>query len=239
MATFSAVILLGILAPTQAGYLRCQPLSTDDMKFKLFSFGGMLDKTYVALTLKDAKNFTDLCVSKSTKESLEAKNSAEGNENTATQSSIAEASEQVEAISKRGADPEVIKIKTEYGTETRIMRNCYGKGTQGTGAEFIRLCTECSITTILPDDFFPRYLNEITCSPPNQGRNCFGGEGRCSEVQLSATFLRKKPRCVQKKGLNGRWELYQEWEPFTRNIVNNCKCELKRGSRLEDWAKSK
>ena len=208
MAFFTIITLLSILKTTSTQQtntyhtIRCQPLTLNEMKSKLFSFGGIMDKTYVARTIKDAMNFTDLCLTKP------------------------------RPTTEHPSEINFTKIQTRHGTEIRMNRKCHKKGTSDSGLGLVRICTECAITTILPNDFFPRYINEVTCVPPNKDQNCFQGEGLCVEVKFSATFLRKTPLCVWKRGKNRRWQLYEEWKPFSRNIVISCKCELKNASDL-------
>ena len=357
---FSAIlVLLTVIAVTytEGSYVRCRQVSEEALKNKLFSFGGLLDSTYVAITMKDVNNFTDLCLTndksaqKASKQSgkvldpsyvssmavtsiyrrpptakiapittgrndqvnslaitvstnlvsvlkpsksvlkpvksqngsgkkikfsskimssptkklvraLDApksQNSLTGkptpdknkkgkpmhsvkqkvtpskatNPGSVTKVSVSiKPSTTTKAVkSKQPSKQKVEKVKGKEGTVIRITRQCHQKGTV-VGANFVRICTECAVTTVLPTTFFPRYINEVKCTTKSQGQSCFQGEGSCTEVVMSATFLKKASRCVPKKTNDGKWLLFDEWKPFNRNIVISCKCMLKEKSKF-------
>ena len=101
--------------------------------------------------------------------------------------------------------------KRSIGQE--IDKECYPAGTI-TSTDRVRLSHECSVSIDLGEDFFPRYINELTCDSSNL--LFFGGEGVCETRHQSYTFLKNVGA--------------PNYEAVPVNFGVGCHCELYQGS---------
>jgi len=80
-----------------------------------------------------------------------------------------------------------------------------------------RLCSGCRSVRELPDDYFPRFLNEVRCS----GTQCVNEHGHCVQKYLSFDILR-----------NEGTKDCQRWVPYTTNVPVCCDCLLSSQSTV-------
>ncbi|XP_070540560.1 uncharacterized protein [Ptychodera flava] len=127
------------------------------------------------------------------------------------------------------------------GEGTTTINYCLPRGSE-TEDRFIRLCTVCAATTELPENYFPRYINEAICDPDGSGRACFPfegtteGHGMCKQRVFNLSMLKRTGNCVPTQG-DGEVLYLEEWEVYTQPIRVWCDCELYRQSFLAEMTK--
>jgi len=80
-----------------------------------------------------------------------------------------------------------------------------------------RLCAGCRSVRELPDDYFPRFLNEVRC----QGTQCVKDHGHCVQKFINFDILR-----------NEGSKDCQRWVPYTVNVPVCCDCLLSSQSTI-------
>uniref|UniRef100_A0A7M6DQS6 Cnidarian restricted protein n=1 Tax=Clytia hemisphaerica TaxID=252671 RepID=A0A7M6DQS6_9CNID len=116
-------------------------------------------------------------------------------------------------------------IQNADGSVTTV-RNCFIKGTL-TRNNNLRLCSECQAVTRLPDNVFPRFINEVICQPldqptTNAKQECLTGSGNCVEKILNIPFRKD----TENLGVDRLFE----WTTFNQPIRAACNCEIHQDS---------
>ncbi|XP_041477840.1 uncharacterized protein T16H12.9-like [Lytechinus variegatus] len=122
----------------------------------------------------------------------------------------------------------------------RSIRNSVGESTIGycenmgepNDDGFLRLCGACMMTTELPDNYFPRYLNEVVCDPQQATAGCLLGTGRCADRTFELSMLRRTDECAPQRSATGGRRYVEHWEVVTRSVRVGCECELNPQSHL-------
>ncbi|CAD5227606.1 unnamed protein product [Bursaphelenchus okinawaensis] len=95
----------------------------------------------------------------------------------------------------------------------RFVINCIEKGdAEDEDADFLSLCTLCWTWRQLPEDYFPRLVNEMVCQ---ENEFCLSGWGECHQRYRNMDVLRR---------VNG------DWRPTTITTASCCDCKVKAGS---------
>ncbi|KAL3863544.1 hypothetical protein ACJMK2_005295 [Sinanodonta woodiana] len=125
----------------------------------------------------------------------------------------------------------VVKRSTE-ATSSR-MDYCRLRGSQ-TPDGYMHLCSTCAVTTTLPEDRFPRYINELSCD--NNDRSCMTtgtvSHGQCRQSVFHLKMLRKKTGGCRLFVHNGQETVIDDWELYLQEIKNGCECVLDKRSYL-------
>ncbi|KAK3589872.1 hypothetical protein CHS0354_015898 [Potamilus streckersoni] len=125
----------------------------------------------------------------------------------------------------------IVKRSTD-GTSSR-MDYCRLRGAQ-TSDGYMHLCSSCAVTTTLPEDRFPRYINELSCD--NNDRSCMTtgtvSHGQCRQSVFHLKMLRKKTGGCRLYVHNGQETIIDDWELYSQEIKNGCECVLDKRSYL-------
>ncbi|XP_078577137.1 uncharacterized protein T16H12.9-like [Branchiostoma floridae x Branchiostoma japonicum] len=78
----------------------------------------------------------------------------------------------------------------------------------------LQMCSICHYFKMLPDDYFPSYLNEVRCDTDTR---CLSGYGQCKQRTQSFTVM-------QQIGGN--------WQPMTVSVDVGCECGVLSGNAL-------
>lgn len=81
------------------------------------------------------------------------------------------------------------------------------------------LCNLCWQWRKLPDDYYPVFLNEVSCDDSDQG--CLAGFGGCRSVLRSINVLRNLGTVDEPK-----------WEQQSINTIAACECQVELGTPL-------
>ncbi|XP_066915048.1 uncharacterized protein [Clytia hemisphaerica] len=119
--------------------------------------------------------------------------------------------------SRRNTD-EQRTIQNTDGSVTRIRR-CVRRGAV-TRNGFVRMCSLCHAVTVLPENMYPRYINEVICDPRDRG--CLTGGGECAEKTLKLPFRKDT------QGLGS--DQLSEWTTYEQPIRSSCECGVYRDS---------
>eukprot|EP00794_Sanderia_malayensis_P005309 gene5309-5978_t len=119
--------------------------------------------------------------------------------------------------------------QNEEKRSVSTVRSCYDSGSVDQSTGNIRICPSCSAQTVLPENWYPRYVNEVICKP--QDRVVFQGEARCAEKHFLITFLYNTGRCIPVTH-NGQTVHIEEWISSQRRVGTACECQITPGSFL-------
>ncbi|KAE9550080.1 hypothetical protein FO519_006712 [Halicephalobus sp. NKZ332] len=118
-------------------------------------------------------------------------------------------------------DQEDLKDKL-LGISTTISCD-YQRGQALTsGSLWCGLCNICWTWRKLPPEYFPGYLNEVSCDTDNE---CLAGFGRCRPVLRTLTVL---------KNTAGKGNP-ENWEQQSINSVAACECQVEAGTPLHSF----
>ena len=207
----------------EPGPVVCLRKSAHDLLVQLGSLGG-LNKRYAAVNITDACGFEDLTTfpegqpkapEHGTKK-LKVTNSTESTKHHVPMQQADEGKLDVERLKR--------SIPTTPGT---FIRGCQGRGTILDGTNLHRLCTECSATTRLGDDRFPRYINEVICQ--DSDHQCAAKMGLCFQRTHLLSFLRftgKFELDIQMTHFAGKPVYKEVWDFYTQEIRSCCECEM-------------
>lgn len=93
------------------------------------------------------------------------------------------------------------------------MINCVGRGEEEEEDEgFLNLCSLCWTWRELPEDHFPRLLNELVC---REGELCLSGWGECRQRFRNLDVLRR---------------VQGDWKPASLSTAACCDCKVRAGS---------
>ncbi|KAI1730430.1 hypothetical protein Ddc_03124 [Ditylenchus destructor] len=97
----------------------------------------------------------------------------------------------------------------------RFVINCVERGdAEGENSEFLNLCTACWTWRQLPEDYFPRLINELVCQ---ENDYCLSGWGTCKQRFRNVDVLRR---------------VGSEWRPTIVQTASCCDCKVKAGSQI-------
>ncbi|KAL3069379.1 hypothetical protein niasHS_018104 [Heterodera schachtii] len=100
----------------------------------------------------------------------------------------------------------------------RFVINCVERGdSENEHTDFLNLCTTCWTWRQLPEDYFPRLINELVCQ---ENDFCLSGWGVCNQRYRNFDVL-------QRVTVNGQ----DEWRPTTISAASCCDCKVKAGSQ--------
>ena len=111
------------------------------------------------------------------------------------------------------------------------LRSCVGQG-QINDMGLFQLCDECWWVTVLPDDKFPRYINERICgkdgtsiSPPTGFCNSWNGQ--CIQRSLTQDLLVRTNHYQRIASPDPQYKTVykQVWEPYSQAIRSCCQCQ--------------
>lgn len=122
----------------------------------------------------------------------------------------------------------------------RVDESCVNAGEPSTyDPNYLHLCKVCSAKRILPQDRYPKVLNEVFCVEADNG--CLGNNnGKCVPTVFNVHILKKKQNvcriCVKDKEALA----VDEWELYTQPITVGCECMLDKNSDYRSqWFNSK
>ena len=111
------------------------------------------------------------------------------------------------------------------------LRSCVRQG-QMTDMGLFQLCYECWWVTLLPDDKFPRYINERICGKDGTSSSppigfCNSGNGQCVQRSLTQDLLVRTNRYQRIASPDPRYKIVykQVWEPYGQTIRSCCQCQ--------------
>lgn len=149
----------------EPGPIVCLRKNITELMTQLKSVGGFI-RRYTAIRVIDACGFQDLTPFKSstpTRPPTMAGNSSKQLSNSKGKRQADQIQSDIELQRRKRSIP------TSPGT---LLRGCQGRGTIIDGTSEHRLCTECAATTRLPNDRFPRYINEVVCRDSDRHAVC-------------------------------------------------------------------
>ncbi|KAK2554916.1 hypothetical protein P5673_023597 [Acropora cervicornis] len=128
------------------------------------------------------------------------------------------------------------KTGTSSGTSKKRsqiagLRSCVSLGERNSMG-LLQLCQECWWVTLLPENKFPRYINERICgqdgttvTPPIGF--CNSGNGQCVQRSVTQDFLVRTNRYERVPSPDSRYSVAykQVWEPFAQPIRSCCQCQ--------------
>ncbi|KAH9499159.1 hypothetical protein Btru_004292 [Bulinus truncatus] len=126
---------------------------------------------------------------------------------------------------------------------------CQRQGSLINQTNYVSLCTTCVHTTVLDNNYFPRYLTEKVCglgssSNPNYQSGCLnlpgqttgGPGGLCQQQQIHIVVLRKTPGRCMKIRSQGREIITDQWESTTHPLRVGCECVINQNSPFAKFA---
>jgi len=111
------------------------------------------------------------------------------------------------------------RIVNADGSITDI-RECFVKGSTSLN-KHLRMAKQCSATTTLPENRFPRYINEVLCD--FSGAGCLSGEGLSVQRKVNIKFRVDSNRTLGIARLGS-------WQEYEQTIMASCSCQIKTGS---------
>lgn len=111
------------------------------------------------------------------------------------------------------------------------LRSCVSPG-EGNSMGLLQLCEECWWVTLLPDNKFPRYINERICgqdgttvTPPIGF--CNSGNGQCVQRSFTQDLLVRTNRYERVPSPDPQYNVAykQVWEPYAQPIRSCCQCQ--------------
>ncbi|KAL3863582.1 hypothetical protein ACJMK2_005333 [Sinanodonta woodiana] len=104
------------------------------------------------------------------------------------------------------------------GSMSRI-EYCTTKGSQ-TDDGFLHMCSTCAVTTTLPDDIFPRYINEAICERNDRTCLTIAGtpHGICKQKTFNLRMIRKRPGGCMLMVHSGQNIVIDDWELYSQEI---------------------
>ncbi|VDI13498.1 Hypothetical predicted protein [Mytilus galloprovincialis] len=123
--------------------------------------------------------------------------------------------------------------KRNAGGSTSIQQYCVKKGAPVKNS-LLSLCGECAVTTLLPQDRYPRKLNEAVCDNTDLTCLSFSGrpQGACIPGIINLTFLRRRPGSCRMMIRTGDVVDVDEWEPYTQRVRTGCHCAIDKRSYI-------
>lgn len=193
----------------EPGPVVCLRRTSEELLKQLEAAGGFL-KSYVAVNKSDAAKFEDLTTFQNVGTNTQKKSKNLSSQATKLESDL--------LLQRDGP--------TSSPTGSKI-RQCEDRGTKVYETNLHRLCTECSATTNLGKDKFPRYINEVICDDADH--QCAANMGLCLQRTLHLSFLRFEGEFVEDKLLSvvvGKTVYKEVWESYTQELRSCCECEM-------------
>lgn len=200
----------------EPGPVVCLRRTSEELLKQLESAGGFL-KRYVAVNKSDAAKFEDLTTFQN-----EGTNTPKKSRNLRLSRKPQAAKFESDLVHQKDAP-------TSSPTDTKL-RQCENRGTKVYDSNLHRLCTECSATTNLGKDKFPKYINEVICDDVDH--QCAANMGLCFQRTLHLSFLRFEGEFVEDKllsAIEGRTVYKEVWESYTQELRSCCECEMYPG----------
>ncbi|KRY64980.1 Uncharacterized protein T4A_9224, partial [Trichinella pseudospiralis] len=104
----------------------------------------------------------------------------------------------------------------EIGKRYRI--DCIKRGEPVDGSEWLGLCNVCWVWRKLPENYFPRYVNELVC---DNDTKCLSGWGTCKQRQRNLEIMKNMGTAEE-----------PQWRPITLNAASFCDCFVRYGTHL-------
>lgn len=210
----------------EPGPVVCLRKSEHDLLVQLGSTGG-LNKRYAAVNITDASGFEDLTTFPEGQPKTPDHDPKKTEVMNLTESTKHHAP-------MRQADKEEFDLKKQQRLKRSLptspgtfFRGCQKRGTITKGTNLHRLCTECSATTRLSDDRFPKYINEVICR--DSDHQCAANMGLCFQRTHQLDFLRftgKFAPDIKMTNFAGKPVYKEVWDFYTQEIRSCCECEM-------------
>lgn len=107
------------------------------------------------------------------------------------------------------------------GVSTKISCDYVRGETLSSGTPWCGLCNICWTWRKLPPEYFPAYLNEVSCDSDNA---CLAGFGKCRPVLRTLTVLKNTSK-----------NSTEQWEQQSINTVAACECQVEAGTPLHSF----
>ncbi|XP_052770920.1 uncharacterized protein LOC128210610 [Mya arenaria] len=138
---------------------------------------------------------------------------------------------------------EILQYKTLQMRSSRAKRDtngavshieyCQARG-HPTGDGYLHMCTSCALTTQLPEDRFPRYINEVDCHLTDC--DCFNtpntAHGRCQKIVRTIKMLKRKAGGCRLLIQNGQQFILDDWQVYDQRIRVGCECVFNKNSQF-------
>ncbi|GFR66405.1 hypothetical protein ElyMa_001969300 [Elysia marginata] len=130
---------------------------------------------------------------------------------------------------------------------------CQNQGERIGGSNLLNLCSTCVQTTVLSEEFFPRYITEKICQPDSlsapsgprlsqQGCLYQPGQagtstaaGLCREQYFHINILKRVPGKCMKVQLDGKEVITDLWELTMHPLRVGCECAVDENSRFAQF----
>ncbi|XP_052770884.1 uncharacterized protein LOC128210572 [Mya arenaria] len=128
------------------------------------------------------------------------------------------------------------RVKRNADGSSTTEGQCESRGTMEDG-KYMRLCSLCSATTYLGEDFFPRYINEAVCK--NGESSCFEvgatAHGQCQQTMFSLNMMRRQKETCQMILHNGEVFIFDDWQLTPTKIRVACECTINKLSLFSGY----
>uniref|UniRef100_A0A914QKE6 CW-type domain-containing protein n=1 Tax=Panagrolaimus davidi TaxID=227884 RepID=A0A914QKE6_9BILA len=108
------------------------------------------------------------------------------------------------------------------GVSTKISCDYVRGEALNSDSPWCGLCNICWTWRKLPPNYFPSYLNEVSCDKDNA---CLGGFGKCRSVLRTLTVLRN----------TAKDSTAENWEQQSINTIAACECQVEAGTPLHSF----
>ncbi|KAK3589871.1 hypothetical protein CHS0354_015897 [Potamilus streckersoni] len=111
------------------------------------------------------------------------------------------------------------RVRRNADGSTSRIEYCSTKGSQ-TDDGFLHMCSTCAVTTTLPDDIFPRYINEAICERNDRTCLTIAGtpHGICKQKTFNLRMIRKRPGGCMLMVHSGQDVVIDDWELYSQEI---------------------
>lgn len=111
------------------------------------------------------------------------------------------------------------------------LKSCVEQGKRNS-IGMIQLCGECGWVTKLPEDKFPRYINELICGKDGNTFShspeiCNMFQGECIQGSLTQDLLERTDRYEKINSPDPQYHAVykQVWQPYSQAIRSCCQCQ--------------
>ncbi|KRX26663.1 Uncharacterized protein T07_2358 [Trichinella nelsoni] len=109
--------------------------------------------------------------------------------------------------------------EVEIGKRYRI--DCIKRGEPVDGSEWLGLCNVCWVWRKLPENYFPRYVNELVC---DNDTKCLSGWGTCKQRHRNLEIMKNMGTAEE-----------PHWRPITLNAASFCDCFVRYGTVMHSF----
>jgi hypothetical protein len=112
---------------------------------------------------------------------------------------------------------------SNIGTSSPLNCNYRRGNNMNDGSSYVGLCNLCNSVRTLPSQYFPRFINELSCQ--SSDNRCLSGYGTCRERYRSIEVL-----------INYGTDTSPRYAQYSINTPVGCECQLLAGSALSTLA---